>query len=864
MPPTHRRKITITGKQITADLENQQVLVDVPDDGRDDRGDIGFTDLDGNALKHQWTDPGAEYATGSGTWNRNPSPRAIEHNGWLYFTMTSRSSAYLVKVNAKTGAEGHEAKMFTNDKDDHRTGAIVIRPDNRIVFFVTGHGASFGRYWISDEPEDITSFGEEHHLEYPEETLPDFTDSNAWLIDMGGGEFRCYYLFRGRRQVPGDTEGWSMMWSDDLTTCEPDVGATWTDPIWIFDIPQDSYVQTWMQDGRYIDCQVVDGTPATNPEAHKPSVFHCEIDGVEERINRSDGMLIRTLASFDNLTAIKSSELTEVYDAAIDGSAWNEWMGRFDDGRPAMLFSTSPSTLVDHFDTSENRHNWAVYEHGEWIISRAADAGDVVSPEGQPAGTGSAAFDPADPNRVFVSVEVDGNHEIRRLIRDEGSGEWAETIVTRENTQPQFRPLCPKNRVYAPEVMFNAGRFFNYEDYETRVRVWPAFESAYVRPSARVLIPSLKKEERYSFYMTSGGENNMGLQPEGADIWNANDLAVFDLGYTDPSHFVYYDSLGTHNATRTNGTIDQVAGEHGRAMHWDAEANDVNMPRKDLPETTELEVLAWVKTDVSGTGIRRTIFSNYDSTPEEPQFRLRTKLNSNVLEAHIVTEPDAVIGGEFADLVLTTGKVHRVILYFKAGVGLKVKLDETWSATVYATEAPMDATTPINRAFGVGWTSESSSERWRGDIHFVRLRNKLRTEAERSMDYVAWVDQSALLSFGPLEEITPRVPVPGAKVPHLGFPFRLVNGGITTVEQDSKEEIAACVEASARTPEGSRIDAPTYGIPDETFTQQTPNPSAEVYVSHITEDEPRARLIGEAEAEGLVKRIVLSEERQSV
>jgi phage baseplate assembly protein W len=76
-----------------------------------------------------------------------------------------------------------------------------------------------------------------------------------------------------------------------------------------------------------------------------------------------------------------------------------------------------------------------------------------------------------------------------------------------------------------------------------------------------------------------------------------------------------------------------------------------------------------------------------------------------------------------------------------------------------------------------------------------------------------------------------------------------------TVEQDSIEEIGDCVEAALRTPVGSRIDAPEYGVPDETFNQLGPNPSAEVYLAAVAAVEPRAHLVGEAEIEAMTERI---------
>lgn len=57
-------------------------------------------------------------------------------------------------------------------------------------------------------------------------------------------------------------------------------------------------------------------------------------------------------------------------------------------------------------------------------------------------------------------------------------------------------------------------------------------------------------------------------------------------------------------------------------------------------------------------------------------------------------------------------------------------------------------------------------------------------------------------------------------VPKLRIPFQWGPGpAAVTCEQDSKEEISACVEAIVRTPMGSVEHAPAFGVADQTFSQ---------------------------------------------
>jgi phage baseplate assembly protein W len=95
--------------------------------------------------------------------------------------------------------------------------------------------------------------------------------------------------------------------------------------------------------------------------------------------------------------------------------------------------------------------------------------------------------------------------------------------------------------------------------------------------------------------------------------------------------------------------------------------------------------------------------------------------------------------------------------------------------------------------------------------------------------------------------------------PHFAVPFTVSGGAPLEVEQDTAQEISQCVEVVLQTIEGTWIDEPEFGIPDETFTQLAPNPDAALYLSAIDRWEPRSSAIGTATVEGAIERIVIEE-----
>jgi phage baseplate assembly protein W len=100
-------------------------------------------------------------------------------------------------------------------------------------------------------------------------------------------------------------------------------------------------------------------------------------------------------------------------------------------------------------------------------------------------------------------------------------------------------------------------------------------------------------------------------------------------------------------------------------------------------------------------------------------------------------------------------------------------------------------------------------------------------------------------------------------VPHFALPFRFVTGAgaqtasaAVVTEQDSIDEIAACVLAILLCPIGFRVELPTFGIPDQAFA--TPGVDEDRLRQAIETWEPRAAVLLDANRDAfdaLVERI---------
>lgn len=93
----------------------------------------------------------------------------------------------------------------------------------------------------------------------------------------------------------------------------------------------------------------------------------------------------------------------------------------------------------------------------------------------------------------------------------------------------------------------------------------------------------------------------------------------------------------------------------------------------------------------------------------------------------------------------------------------------------------------------------------------------------------------------PTITFTPTPAVSEIERPHIAFPFAYeADGSLAVVEEDSVEEVAACVANIAICPQGYRLDAPDFGVPDPSFATLPIDPDSLQHA--IAKSEPRATL----------------------
>lgn len=116
----------------------------------------------------------------------------------------------------------------------------------------------------------------------------------------------------------------------------------------------------------------------------------------------------------------------------------------------------------------------------------------------------------------------------------------------------------------------------------------------------------------------------------------------------------------------------------------------------------------------------------------------------------------------------------------------------------------------------------------------------------------------------PSESLYPESPAPGGRaggrgtyptIPKLRVPLRLENGRLGICEQDSQENVAACVYAIVATERGSRLEDPDFGVEDPTF--DTMPIDVDEWLEQIAAYEPRAEVQTEQEVGDLIGAVLV-------
>jgi hypothetical protein len=410
----------------------------------------------------------------SGGWTWYNEPRAVCYAGTtrkLYvgnLLMKAGGDVAVTSIDLASGARRSFTLAENLQADDHNNPAFIVRPDGRLIAFYSAHGDTAIRWRISTNPEDVTAWGSEQTISEPD------TTSYANVFMLSSESNRIYLLHR--RQVTDGINGHKphIRWSDDN-------GATFSSPLPVF------YGATGLRVGgvggsrpyvRYasnnagrIHVCASSGHPRSTDEtpASTCHMWHWYMEG--GNFYKSDGTLIRSVASLGTTGPLAEAEVTKIFDAdtdsAGDGNAWPYSIELDGSGRPVVTFGAFVAA-------ADNRYWYARWTGSAWDKHEIlASQGTIPSDGVEQQYAGLCVVDPRNTNRIWVSKQTDATAvwEIERWTTADGGANWDKVAVTTTSATKNVRPYVPANWISgAPSVLWQAGTYTNFINYALCVK----------------------------------------------------------------------------------------------------------------------------------------------------------------------------------------------------------------------------------------------------------------------------------------------------------------------------------------------------------------------------------------------------------
>jgi len=385
--------------------------------------------------------------TTDGAWCWFAEPHAVFYKGikeQTYFAWVTKSGDIeIAAFNHKTGVFTRTTLYSKLEEDDHDVPTIYFREDGRLVVFFSKHTTGPFHRFISQFPEDISSWSSDYTFG------KDVTYPNPFKI---GNQLAL--LYRGLNWHP------TIILSNDN-------GETF------------GAAQQLIQGGgarpyaKY--CQDKNGAiHIAFTDAH-PRDLTTKIYYVcfkNNKFYRANGSFIKDFTGSSSALNIDTHEAEEVYDA-VNGKGWIWDIAVDSTGNPVMVYSSFPSA-----SNTDHRYNYARWNGSTWVKTELTKSGKwfpqtpVGKTEPEPNYSGGITLDYDNPSIVYLSKQVNGVFEIWKWTTKNHGATWDSLEVTSHSPTDivNVRPIVPRHHVSGYfDVLWMKGKYIHYTNFDTSV-----------------------------------------------------------------------------------------------------------------------------------------------------------------------------------------------------------------------------------------------------------------------------------------------------------------------------------------------------------------------------------------------------------
>ena len=352
------------------------------------------------------------------SWCWFGDPRVVQYDGKVYYGYADvGGGVWVVKVDPATGAR-RRFRLGTSDPDDHSNPSILIK-GGRIVVFWCGHSGPAMNYRISNDAEDVSSFGDT--IAAATGNTPGnngFTYPNVALMPHDN---LVYLLWRGGNFQPTFSKATYL------------TGNDWTPAKHLLSAPRGvrPYVKMFPDpNGAWIHLLTTDG----HPRDVQTDIYYAGWRLIDNTLRRADGTVIESV----DTAPIPVGNLDLVYNASGRPRSW-VWDLFVAGGTRYAAFATFPASPGRHEYWAARRAN----EDSAWTVRKVCDAGPSIAEDRETDYSGGITIDPLDPDRLVLSRPANGRPGLHRLeewrTSDNGNS-WAFSQALTDDEEQNVRP----------------------------------------------------------------------------------------------------------------------------------------------------------------------------------------------------------------------------------------------------------------------------------------------------------------------------------------------------------------------------------------------------------------------------------------
>lgn len=411
--------------------------------------------------------------TSDGGWCWFSDPRAIFHNGTLYFgCVRSDGRSVLNEFNLQTGTMTNLWASSLTEFDDHDVCGLQVRQDNTLLALWSRHGGdTFFSYRQSISTNPVTPADWEP--EQTNNTVNGTTYCNPYQLSAEGG--KIYSFSRDINYNP-------------TIFTSTNAGATWSGPIWFINTDLTGtgstrpYVKYCSKYSNRIDVLYTDA----HPDNYTNSLYELYYQG--GAFYRTDGSFVTNFSQLPILhdSGQRGSVVYQYSDAA--STNWDQWIQSTrawcweiayqTNGAPVCVFQVKGSTpLGDRI-----YYYYARWTGTNWQKKFIAQAGRPLY-SSQPDYGGGIALDPVDINTVYFSsdatspldlttttnVALGAHYEIYKGVTTDGGLTFTWSAVTTNSTVDNCRPYVPRRFGGEKCVLWWRGTYNSYTSFYTSI-----------------------------------------------------------------------------------------------------------------------------------------------------------------------------------------------------------------------------------------------------------------------------------------------------------------------------------------------------------------------------------------------------------